>query len=354
MNAALALPTAQLAPCAPARRLTRDALYAALALAAAFWLFAELSTQVHSIRAQSPWQDDPYDVVVSFTGILVLLVAGLAVLRVPLCRAEEPLPGARLLALQRCAEVIVVLVAATVLTDWAAVGAGAHSADAGANTERLTAGLAGLTLLAAAAAVLVLRSRWAIAATAVDSDMGPDWGDDLLALADQAGRIVAPAAGLLALAKRVLVASLDGRWGLRRHRLAFALAAAGAFGFGLAGSNVLVEGSLQLSLDALGIFLLLATIGTAGMFALLASTGRYLRLLHSPEGDRGAARPAEVAAVAAAAAVLPAVAFREAIAGLLFSASGDEPLVLVAMLAVAAGLSAAVAYAVASRLRSHG
>src|SRR6476469_3123576 len=92
-------------------------LLGAAVLGAAFTLFAAITTQDPAVRAHSPWQDDPYDALVSLTALLVpvMLLAGLA--RTRLCRRSEPLPAARLDGLVRAARLVVLLVAATVGVD---------------------------------------------------------------------------------------------------------------------------------------------------------------------------------------------------------------------------------------------
>lgn len=69
------------------------------------------------MRSASPFQNDQYDAVVSFTELLVPILSALAVARALLCRRGEPLPIARVDGLLRAAKAAAVLIALTVATD---------------------------------------------------------------------------------------------------------------------------------------------------------------------------------------------------------------------------------------------
>jgi hypothetical protein len=220
----------------PVRRRVRDALLLAGALACAFELFALVTTQVHAVRATSPWQDDPYDAVVSFTMFVVPAVVALALVRVPLCLARFPLPAARLTALVRTARAATVLVTITLVTDWSA----------GPAPPGLTAALVVLSLLAVVALVSVCRLP-------VVGLTGPDWGDDVAELLGMRRETLDPA---------------------RRHRLAVAFVPSLAFGVAITTSHAIFEAPVSLAVSAA-----YAAIGTGGMFALLVPVGAYLRVL---------------------------------------------------------------------------
>jgi hypothetical protein len=63
-----------------------------LAAAIAFTAFAFLTTQARGLRAHSPWQDDPYDVVVSFTQFVVPAIALGVAVRMQRFRRDLPQP----------------------------------------------------------------------------------------------------------------------------------------------------------------------------------------------------------------------------------------------------------------------
>ena len=214
----------------------RDALLLVGALSCAFELFAFVTTQVHVVRAASPWADDPYDAVVSFTMFVVPAIVALALVRLPLCRKFAPMPTARLSALLRAARAAAVMVAVTLVTDWCAAPA----------PLGLTVALAALSTLDALALVAVYRLPMPTAD-------GPDWGDDLAELLGMPREWLDPA---------------------RRHRLAAAFLPSLIFGVGIAASHAIFEAPVALSVSVA-----YAAIGTAGMFALLVPTGAYLRVL---------------------------------------------------------------------------
>src|SRR3954454_13569802 len=89
--------------------------------AVVFTGFALGTTQVRALRAHSPWQDDPYDVVVSFTQLLVPALAAAVAVRIAV-RRPEAAPG----DLSRGGWALVGLIAMTAATDWVAVGLRVH------------------------------------------------------------------------------------------------------------------------------------------------------------------------------------------------------------------------------------
>lgn len=109
----------------PARHAAKLALWVSTIGAIAFTVFADVTTQDHAVRAGSPWQDDPYDVVVSFTLVLVPALTLLILARAWMCRRTIPVPVFRIGQLLRASILNAVLVAATLATDWVAVALGA-------------------------------------------------------------------------------------------------------------------------------------------------------------------------------------------------------------------------------------
>src|SRR3954462_15562036 len=100
----------------------RRALWWCVGCAALFTAFAAATTQVRALRAHSPWQDDPYDVVVSFTQLLVPALAVAVVVRIA---GRRPQPALR--DLPRGGRALVGMVAVTVVTDWVAVALRVHA-----------------------------------------------------------------------------------------------------------------------------------------------------------------------------------------------------------------------------------
>src|SRR4051812_26808524 len=102
------------------------AILAALAAAVTFEALTVLATQDKTVRAVSPWQDDPYDGFVSFALIAVPPLAVVIAARLPMWRA----PGGpdRQQQTAWAAGALTGLVGLTLAAEWAAVGARAHSA----------------------------------------------------------------------------------------------------------------------------------------------------------------------------------------------------------------------------------
>jgi protein-S-isoprenylcysteine O-methyltransferase Ste14 len=74
-----------------APRLTRRAENAATHVVVAFWALFVFSAELPSVRAHSPWTEDPYDVVISFAALLVHLVAVVTFVRCQRWRGLAPM-----------------------------------------------------------------------------------------------------------------------------------------------------------------------------------------------------------------------------------------------------------------------
>ena len=178
----------------PGRPAAAWALSATVAVAVAFTAFAVVTSQAKGIRAGSPWQDDPYDGVVSFTVFLVPTLALLIVARAALNRRSAPAPVFRAEQLLRAALVCITLVAATVITDWLALALRADRPLWNAGTPWLVAALALVTVAVGAAVLLVLRARRRLPERKRSGPDG-DWLDDLPVLIARLPTPVRRAAG---------------------------------------------------------------------------------------------------------------------------------------------------------------
>jgi hypothetical protein len=90
---------------------------AALSTTGLFEVLSTLESQDKTVRATSPWQDDPYDVFVSFAIFAVPMLAGVIVLRMFAWRA----PGGpdRAHQLLRATGAMIALVWVTLIAEWA-------------------------------------------------------------------------------------------------------------------------------------------------------------------------------------------------------------------------------------------
>ncbi len=256
-------------------------------------VFAVLTTQVHSIRAASPWQDDPYDTAISFTKFFVPLVTLTAGLRLLVWRQASPQPAYRARQLLRAASVVTILIALTLVTDWLALTLRADHELWNQETPWLAASLIPLTCLAVASAgqqrraarLLPLYNR---------RDPGGDWLDDLAPIVavaaahapHRAGQWVNPAA-----AEHLVTA-------IRRHFVSIAAATSAAVALIVITGVDIGEGGLSPTLFMVELWIFLS--GTFG-FVLVASAALHVVALP----QRGRVRSAGRAAAAAGALCVP-------------------------------------------------
>jgi hypothetical protein len=294
-----------LAPGDPLRTEAGRALLLSAITAGAFVLFAAATTQVSAVRAQSPWQDDPYDVVVSFTLFFVPFLLAIGVARAQLWRRAAPLPIARVAGLVRAALVGGVLIGATMLADWVALLVGADRGAWGAMTPMLVLALAGLSGLAA---VSLHRSRAVdrhLSSRPHDASSAVDWASDLVPLAEIVG-------GHLPLFGRPFVAAarwcerwlIDGRWGIRRRPFQVMLAGSLAAGLAFASGIALREEGWS------PLFPIRAAVFAGGTFAFLVLADRSL-LLVEPHARSSPAAPVWAATTSGALAIPVLLAFRD-------------------------------------------
>ena len=116
-------------------------------------LFTAFAAGTRRLRAHSPWQEDPYDVVVSFTELLVPALAVALVARIAGRRPQPPLTD-----LLRGGRALVGMVAVTAVTDGVAVALRVHAGAWGGTGRLLIAALAVVTLAAATAAAALRRA----------------------------------------------------------------------------------------------------------------------------------------------------------------------------------------------------
>ena len=103
-----------------ATRLTRRAANAVALAVVVFLALFVFSAELPSVRAHSPWAEDPYDVVISFAALLVPLVAVLTFVRCQRWRGLAPMPAPALRQVMR--GVGMVLLAISVLAGYTLFG----------------------------------------------------------------------------------------------------------------------------------------------------------------------------------------------------------------------------------------
>lgn len=229
-----------------------------------FTVFTIITTQDRAVRAGSPWQNDPYDGVVSFTELIVPAVAIVMAARTLLWRRREPQPVFRVDQLLRAANVNAVLIGMTAVTDWLAVAVGADRPLWNGGTPWLIASLVPLTLVVVASLLTVRQAFRRLPHPRPRPPQG-DWLHDLKALVVMvAGPLPGP---MRRLATRF--ADSGAIEFLRRHILAFALGLSLLASLGTTTMEALGEGWSSPLL-----FITSTAIGVGGFFAfcLVANT----------------------------------------------------------------------------------
>ncbi len=287
----------------PARAAVRRAARDALAAAVLFTAFAEVTSHIRAVRAGSPWQDDPYDAVVSFTLFLVPALAALAAARSLLLRKDEPQPRFRIGQLLRAWGVCAALIATTALTDWTAVALRADRSLWSSVTPWVVASLVLPTAAAAVAGARVLRARRLLPPGPGGRGDGPvagDWLDDLAPTVRYLA-VLLPAP----LTRRVDRTVTHQRFAstvrfTRQHIVGLAGAAAGLGGALLAAAEAVGEGWT----DPL-LWFTAACVHAGGFFAfaMLCNTALAISVPRPNDRRRGPAQAVRYAVTAAALAV---------------------------------------------------
>jgi hypothetical protein len=286
------------------RTLAARAAVRTLIVSVAFVLLAFVAKEVRSLAASSPWQDDPYDAVVSFTIFFVPLIVAVCFVRMRLWRREEPLQVQRVIDVLRGCRAALGAILVTLLADWTAVALRANSTAWSDKTWMLISGLGALTVIAMLTAFDVRRASSRLPRQAATDARAPDWLDDAVVVAERylagLGPLGAHAVDVLRLVERLVISRV------RRHPMAAAAALGVGFGCALAATQVIVEGfGPTVWLDIL--------FGGSAFFAFIVAAGSYLGLVHAESPMSPASRRGLDAAVAGCAAIWVALAFRDAL-----------------------------------------
>jgi hypothetical protein len=155
------------------------ALRLAFVVATVFAVVTVVSKESAALNASQPWQDDPYDVLVSLDFAILPLLVVIGVSRIFLCRRDEPLPSRRVADLLRVSSAALGVCLATQVAEWVAVALGRHRGDWTGSTTWQILLLALLTASTVAAGVLTLRAGRAVVRATVCGAQ-PDGLSDLI------------------------------------------------------------------------------------------------------------------------------------------------------------------------------
>lgn len=220
------------------RRLALATAGTALATAAFLVLFLA-SSEIPQLRAQSPWQDDPWDAVLSVAFLFVPIVGAVSAIRLVRLVVDPRAAGATASFLVRGLAVLDVLVAAAAAACITAAVARAHADTWGPATGPLIA-LAGATaILVVPAAILVV-----LAARRTDGRDALSGARDVLSDLLMSVTVLVGSGSTTADELRRLDARLDVvAWSPRRHATLAGAALAILFGTSLATWHLLAEGA---------------------------------------------------------------------------------------------------------------
>jgi hypothetical protein len=270
-------------------RSTRLAANAGAVAVVAYGMLYLVTTQIHFIRAASPFGDDPWDVVVSYGAIFLAIVVAATAVRSLRHRGShlEPAIAARI---RTGVAMALLTIGLTLTSDVAALLLVSLPDPAAAGDGRLALimGLVLVTGVTTVTAMGLLVRAAAIASRAApfpidwsrENPAEPDILDDLLGLARDAAALIPPTRSfvdrLTSAVDRFLATSPASP---RRHRLAFGVVGALAAGMAYDVWHAIIEGAWGSSF-ALVLFTVL--VG-GGVLAVYLAALAPLRLIRSAD-----------------------------------------------------------------------
>ncbi|MGW4244912.1 hypothetical protein [Nocardia sp. NPDC004722] len=318
------------------RGVTAAALTTSFAAGTGFVALAWTTTQAKAVRAASPWQADPYDVMVSFAEFVVPGVLLLLALRMLLWRKGQPQPAFRVAQLVRTATAITGLVALSAAVDWVAVAARADREDWRAPTTPVL--IAALAILTAVAVAGLILQRKALRLPESGRAHDADWVDD-----------IEPLAALLTGGRTIVRPEFLGSVAAfaRRHDIAVLAAAAGCAGVAVVAAQAVGESWT----DPL-LILFAIVIATTGFFGI-AMLGNHILVFIAPRPRPNRTHRMVRAAVTAAALGMPiTVGLRSEIWRVLGDGVGHSPMGLLLLATAGAVAIGSLTFTVAAA-RTH-
>jgi hypothetical protein len=318
----------------PARLPITRAVLGSIVLAAVFWVATEITTGWNPLYVREPWQDDPYHAPVSLMLIIVPFWTTLCLLRLPFCLPSQPLSAKRALDLLRALRFQVVLIAATLATEWVSVILAVHKEVWNLTTACLIAVLAGLSVLTAVAAGWLHQALGSFKQQFTSVPSQPDWIADVLELGERLAAHRRPATLTLRLLDRFIATPL------RIHPLWTTGGLSLLGGTIIALPQIILEGyPATLALDMIAIC-------ATSLFAFLVIVGAKLQI---PEPHHRP-RPRSYAILLASVAVPLAATFRTTIWTAVGISADDQKIGSFTVLVLGAGLSVGILVFIADSL----
>jgi hypothetical protein len=250
----------------PATRATRRAANAAVLAVMAWAALYLVTTQVPSLRAASPFADDPWDVVVSYAAIFLPLVVGATLVRSLRHRGPQ-LEAATARRIRTGVAIALLTIGANVVSDAVALVAVPAPQPVDGRISLIIGLVVGAAIVTLVATALIIRAA-RIARPAPMDPNEPDVLDDLLGLVAQ----VPGTARLVRPLDRFLATSAVSP---RRHRLIFGLLAAALAASAFDAWHAIVEGPWT----SVPVILLFASMVGSGVFVMYLITLVPLRLI---------------------------------------------------------------------------
>lgn len=254
---------------APVRGRAGAAVFASLAVTVAFCAFTWWAKENTALDLSQPWQDDPYDVLVSLDFAVLPFGAVMIAWRTLLCRRYSVLPARRLVDVLRACSVGVGVCLVTQIGEWVALALGLHHRQWTPFTGLQIGVLIAFTAAAAQVLLLLVSATRRVRRVATAA-AAPDWMADLVTLGLLAARRLTRG-GALRGAVRFVDTQVSGR--VRRHPIAAGALLATALALPFTGAKVVFEGYPPL------LVLLSFALPAAVLFAFVMLAGWLLRLV---------------------------------------------------------------------------
>jgi hypothetical protein len=284
----------------PSRRRIGLAAVMALWTAAGFVGYLWIAKEIRPLYVHEPWQNDPYDAVVSFAFFFVPILAALCLTRAALCKSAKPLPVRRVRELLIASRLMLAIAGVTLGAEWMSFAFGVERELWDSTTLVMLVALGFMTVLVLVAGVLVM----GVLRSTPTAERGPDWWSDASAVIDEYWRPDLPLGAVL---------PRFAKWVIDRSAVAvrgwpLATAAIVSIGFGalLATVQGLAEDGFAPS-----VFILYLSVAAASMFAFLLAAGAHLHLAGERKPMAGRSRRFADSAATAAAVFAAALAFRQ-------------------------------------------